>query len=54
MEPVCAICDCVLTKENCDCYTIGESKIWDIICKNCKEIKPRNRHEKRKQNALRR
>ena len=58
MEQVCSRCGCVITKENQsiyhEYYNGGVLTVVESICKNCREIKPRNRHEKRKQKALRR
>ena len=54
MEPVCSICGCRLTDENKVCYMNDGYEVCESFCKKCKEKSLWNRHEKRKEKALRR
>ena len=53
MEPICSRCGCRLTKENKVSYNHNGYEVCESVCKKCNLRRLWNRHEKRKEKALR-
>ena len=53
MEPICSRCGCRLTEENKVSYNHDGYEVCESVCKKCNLRRLWNRHEKRKEKALR-